>query len=63
MNQAPKAVSFYVDNSFSMGIEKNALSMLDVAKGKAARKSLPAATIMIKYKYSPTILLLMKVNF
>ena len=35
MNQAPKAVSFYIDNSFSMGIEKNSLSMLDVAKGKA----------------------------
>jgi hypothetical protein len=36
MNQAPKAMSIYVDNSFSMGIEKNALSMLDIAKGKAA---------------------------
>ncbi len=35
MNQAPKAVSIYIDNSFSMGIEKNSLSMLDVAKGKA----------------------------
>ena len=36
MNQAPKAMSIYVDNSFSMGIEKNALSMLVIAKGKAA---------------------------
>lgn len=35
MNQAPKAVSIYLDNSFSMGIEKNSLSMLDIAKGKA----------------------------
>lgn len=35
MNQAPKAVSIYIDNSFSMGIEKNSLSMLDLAKGKA----------------------------
>lgn len=31
----PKAVSIFIDNSFSMGIEKNALSLLDLAKGKA----------------------------
>ncbi len=35
MNQVPRAVSLYIDNSFSMGIEKNSLSMLDIAKGKA----------------------------
>lgn len=35
MVQGYKAVSIYIDNSFSMGIEKNQLSMLDLAKGKA----------------------------
>lgn len=35
MSQVPKTVSVYIDNSYSMGIEKNSLSMLDVAKGKA----------------------------
>jgi hypothetical protein len=33
--QGPKAVSIYIDNSFSMGIETNSLSLLDLAKGKA----------------------------
>lgn len=35
MVQGYKAVSIYLDNSFSMGVEKNGLSMLDLAKGKA----------------------------
>jgi len=35
MTQGPKAISIYIDNSFSMGIENNSLSLLDLAKGKA----------------------------
>jgi len=35
VTQGPKAVSIYVDNSFSMGVEKNAISLVDLAKGKA----------------------------
>lgn len=35
MVQGSKHVSLYLDNSFSMGVERNALSMLDMAKGKA----------------------------
>ena len=35
ITQGPKAVSIYVDNSFSMGVEKNAISLVDLAKGKA----------------------------
>ncbi len=35
ITQGPKAVSIYIDNSFSMGIENNSLSLLDLAKGKA----------------------------
>ncbi len=35
INQVPRAVSIYIDNSFSMGVEKNSLSMLDLAKDKA----------------------------
>jgi hypothetical protein len=35
VTQGPKAVSIYLDNSFSMGIEQNSLSLLDLAKGKA----------------------------
>lgn len=35
VTQGPKAVSIYVDNSFSMGVEKNSLSLVDLAKGKA----------------------------
>lgn len=35
MTQGPKAISIFIDNSFSMGIENNSLSLLDLAKGKA----------------------------
>ncbi|MBP6625092.1 MAG: BatA and WFA domain-containing protein [Chitinophagaceae bacterium] len=35
MNQGPKAVSIYIDNSYSMGLEQGSLSLLDIAKGKA----------------------------
>lgn len=35
IQQGNKVVSIYVDNSFSMGVEKGGLSMLDLAKGKA----------------------------
>ncbi len=35
LGSGPKAVSMYIDNSFSMGIENNSLSLLDIAKGKA----------------------------
>lgn len=35
LTRGPKAVSIYIDNSFSMGIETNSLSLLDLAKGKA----------------------------
>jgi len=35
MTQGAKAISIYIDNSFSMGIENNSLSLLDLAKGKA----------------------------
>jgi len=35
MDQGPKAVSIYIDNSFSMGIENKAISLLDKARTKA----------------------------
>jgi len=35
MSQAAKAISIYIDNSFSMGVENNAMSQLDLAKAKA----------------------------
>lgn len=35
VSQATKAISIYIDNSFSMGIENNSLSQLDLAKAKA----------------------------
>ncbi|MBL7765042.1 MAG: BatA domain-containing protein [Chitinophagaceae bacterium] len=35
IKQGPKAVSIYIDNSFSMGIEEQGVSLLDRAKGKA----------------------------
>jgi hypothetical protein len=35
ITQGPKAISIYLDNSFSMGIEQNSLSQLDLAKIKA----------------------------
>ena len=35
VQQGPKAISIYIDNSFSMGIEQGSLSLLDLAKGKA----------------------------
>jgi hypothetical protein len=35
INQGAKAISIYIDNSFSMGIVQNELSQLDVAKAKA----------------------------
>lgn len=35
VQQGPKAISIYIDNSFSMGLSNQNLSMLDVAKGKA----------------------------
>lgn len=34
ISQIPKAISIYIDNSFSMGIEKNGISLLDLAKAK-----------------------------
>ncbi|HMN32907.1 MAG TPA: BatA domain-containing protein [Chitinophagaceae bacterium] len=36
ISNTPKAISIYIDNSFSMGIEKNGLSVLDIAKTKAS---------------------------
>lgn len=33
--RGPKAISIYLDNSFSMGIEKGSLSLFDLARGKA----------------------------
>jgi len=36
MTQGPKAVSIYLDNSFSMGITNNSLSLLDLAKSNAS---------------------------
>jgi hypothetical protein len=35
VTQGPKAISIYIDNSYSMGVETNSLSLLDLAKGKA----------------------------
>lgn len=35
MDQGPKAISMYLDNSYSMGIENKSLSLLDIAKAKA----------------------------
>ncbi len=35
MDQGPKAISMYLDNSYSMGIENKSLSLLDLAKAKA----------------------------
>ena len=35
LKNTPKAISIYIDNSFSMSIEKNGLSVLDIAKAKA----------------------------
>ena len=35
ITRGPKAISIYLDNSFSMGVEKNSLSQLDLAKIKA----------------------------
>ncbi|MEZ5045421.1 MAG: BatA domain-containing protein [Chitinophagaceae bacterium] len=35
ISNAPRAISIYIDNSFSMGIQQASLSMLDIAKGKA----------------------------
>ena len=35
ITRGPKAISIFIDNSFSMGLETKSLSLLDQAKGKA----------------------------